>query len=135
MKTLLKAPQTKEYVDLTLSFENDKQEDVPGPPVRYYFQFCLAQITIDTGIYGYVDCITFSFVCYQYTRTCTINKSYLLSQQTANQKKLSEKTKIEFNNIKKGHQNEQSIALRLVYYTHTHTHIKCTIIYYVSSEL
>ena len=37
MKTLLKAPQTKEYVDLTLSFENDKQEDVPGPPVRYYF--------------------------------------------------------------------------------------------------
>ena len=36
MKSLLKLPPGKNYVDLTLSFENQQQEDIPGPPVRYY---------------------------------------------------------------------------------------------------
>ena len=26
----------KPYVDLTVSFSNDKDEDIPGPPIRYF---------------------------------------------------------------------------------------------------
>ena len=37
MKALLKPAPDKQYVDLTLCFENETGEDVPGPPVRYYF--------------------------------------------------------------------------------------------------
>lgn len=36
MTKLIKAPG-KAYVDLTVSFEGDGDEDLPGPPVRYYF--------------------------------------------------------------------------------------------------
>lgn len=36
MTKLIKAPG-KAYVDLTVSFESDGDEDLPGPPVRYYF--------------------------------------------------------------------------------------------------
>ena len=36
MVQLLKAG-TKPYVDLTVSFSNDSGEDVPGPPIRYFF--------------------------------------------------------------------------------------------------
>lgn len=35
MAQLLKAGN-KQYVDLTVSFTNDKDEDVPGPPIRYF---------------------------------------------------------------------------------------------------
>ena len=38
MKSLLKPSPDRQYVDLTLSFENEQGEDVPGPPVHYYFQ-------------------------------------------------------------------------------------------------
>ena len=37
MKSLLKPSLNRQYVDLTLSFENEQAEDVPDPPVRYYF--------------------------------------------------------------------------------------------------
>ena len=37
MKSLLKPSSDRQYVDLTLSFENEQGEDVPGPPVCYYF--------------------------------------------------------------------------------------------------
>ena len=37
MKSLLKPSPDRQYVDLTLSFENEQREDVPGPPVHYYF--------------------------------------------------------------------------------------------------
>lgn len=36
MTKLIKAPN-KAYVDLTVSFEGDGDDDLPGPPVRYYF--------------------------------------------------------------------------------------------------
>ena len=36
MEALLKSGG-RPYLDLTLSFEDSKQEDIPGPPVRYYF--------------------------------------------------------------------------------------------------
>lgn len=36
MTKLIKAPG-KAYVDLTVSFEGDGDDDLPGPPVRYYF--------------------------------------------------------------------------------------------------
>ena len=37
MVQLLKPGPTKQYVDLTVSFENEEGEDIPGPPIRYYF--------------------------------------------------------------------------------------------------
>ncbi|XP_051822587.1 ubiquitin-like modifier-activating enzyme 6 [Antechinus flavipes] len=39
MHKLVKPSSEKKYVDLTVSFapENDGDEDLPGPPVRYYF--------------------------------------------------------------------------------------------------
>ena len=36
MTKLIKA-SGKAYVDLTVSFEGDGEEDLPGPPLRYYF--------------------------------------------------------------------------------------------------
>lgn len=36
MTKLIKAPN-KAYVDLTVSFEGEGDDDLPGPPVRYYF--------------------------------------------------------------------------------------------------
>lgn len=36
MTKLIKAPG-KAYVDLTVSFEGNEEDDLPGPPVRYYF--------------------------------------------------------------------------------------------------
>ena len=36
MVQLLKAGD-KPYVDLTVSFSNEQDEDVPGPPIRYIF--------------------------------------------------------------------------------------------------
>ncbi|XP_015766357.1 PREDICTED: ubiquitin-like modifier-activating enzyme 6 [Acropora digitifera] len=35
--TKLIKPSGKHYVDLTVSFEGDEEDDLPGPPVRYYF--------------------------------------------------------------------------------------------------
>ena len=35
--TKLIKPSGKDYVDLTVSFEGDEKDDLPGPPVRYYF--------------------------------------------------------------------------------------------------
>ncbi|XP_074626524.1 ubiquitin-like modifier-activating enzyme 6 [Acropora palmata] len=35
--TKLIKPSGKDYVDLTVSFEGDEEDDLPGPPVRYYF--------------------------------------------------------------------------------------------------
>lgn len=39
MQKLVKPVVNKKYVDLTVSFapEIDGEEDLPGPPVRYYF--------------------------------------------------------------------------------------------------
>ncbi|XP_071116037.1 ubiquitin-like modifier-activating enzyme 6 [Haliotis cracherodii] len=37
MVKLLKPSATQKYVDLVVSFDDDNDEDVPGPPVRYYF--------------------------------------------------------------------------------------------------
>ncbi|XP_061762879.1 ubiquitin-like modifier-activating enzyme 6 [Nerophis ophidion] len=39
MQKLIKPTAGRQYVDLTVSFapENDTDEDLPGPPVRYYF--------------------------------------------------------------------------------------------------
>lgn len=39
MQKLVKPSADKKYVDLTVSFapETDGDEDLPGPPVRYYF--------------------------------------------------------------------------------------------------
>ncbi|XP_012944645.1 ubiquitin-like modifier-activating enzyme 6 [Aplysia californica] len=37
MTKLLKPVAGQQYVDLVVSFEGDNDEDVPGPPVRYYF--------------------------------------------------------------------------------------------------
>ncbi|XP_002733723.2 ubiquitin-like modifier-activating enzyme 6 [Saccoglossus kowalevskii] len=37
MIKLLKPTPKQEYVDLTVAFESSQGEDVPGPPVRYYF--------------------------------------------------------------------------------------------------
>ncbi|BFY97150.1 hypothetical protein BsWGS_00190 [Bradybaena similaris] len=37
MNDLLKPTPGQKYVDLIVSFDNDDGEDVPGPPVRYYF--------------------------------------------------------------------------------------------------
>lgn len=39
MQKLVKPAANKKYVDLTVSFapETDGEEDLPGPPVRYYF--------------------------------------------------------------------------------------------------
>lgn len=39
MQKLVKPSADKKYVDLTVSFapEADGEEDLPGPPVRYYF--------------------------------------------------------------------------------------------------
>lgn len=39
MQKLVKPSADKKYVDLTVSFapETDGEEDLPGPPVRYYF--------------------------------------------------------------------------------------------------
>lgn len=37
MNDLLKPSPGQKYVDLIVSFDNDDGEDVPGPPVRYYF--------------------------------------------------------------------------------------------------
>ena len=39
MISLLKPPAGQLYVDLTVSFtsEEENEEDVPGPPIRYYF--------------------------------------------------------------------------------------------------
>ena len=36
MMKLLKPAPGIEYVDLTVSFENEQGEDVPGPPIRYF---------------------------------------------------------------------------------------------------
>ena len=38
MVSLIKPGVDKKYVDLTLSFENEKGEDIPGPPVRFFFR-------------------------------------------------------------------------------------------------
>ncbi|XP_067886540.1 ubiquitin-like modifier-activating enzyme 6 isoform X2 [Heterodontus francisci] len=40
MQKLVKPASDKKYVDLTVSFapESDGEEDLPGPPVRYYFR-------------------------------------------------------------------------------------------------
>lgn len=38
MDKLLKASPEKEYLDLIISFEGGNGEEVPGPPVRYYFK-------------------------------------------------------------------------------------------------
>lgn len=39
MHKLVKPSTEKKYVDLTVSFapDTDGDEDLPGPPVRYYF--------------------------------------------------------------------------------------------------
>ena len=37
MLNLLKPGPNQQYVDLTVSFENEQEEDKPGPPIRYYF--------------------------------------------------------------------------------------------------
>lgn len=39
MQKLIKPSVDRRYVDLTVSFapEADGDEDLPGPPVRYYF--------------------------------------------------------------------------------------------------
>ena len=37
MLNLLKPGPNQQYVDLTVSFENEQEEDTPGPPIRYYF--------------------------------------------------------------------------------------------------
>lgn len=37
MVQLLK-PGSKPYVDLTVSFDVGQGDDVPGPPIRYFFQ-------------------------------------------------------------------------------------------------
>ncbi|XP_074650739.1 ubiquitin-like modifier-activating enzyme 6 [Tubulanus polymorphus] len=37
MVKLLKPTRDKKYMDLIVSLETDSHEDVPGPPVRYYF--------------------------------------------------------------------------------------------------
>ena len=37
MTKLIKDSSGKAYVDLTVSFEGDGDDDLPGPPVRYYF--------------------------------------------------------------------------------------------------
>ncbi|CAG5125849.1 unnamed protein product [Candidula unifasciata] len=37
MKDLLKPSPGQKYTDLIVSFDNDDGDDVPGPPVRYYF--------------------------------------------------------------------------------------------------
>ena len=39
MVQLLKPGPDKKYVDLTVAFESEQGEDIPGPPVRYYFQW------------------------------------------------------------------------------------------------
>lgn len=36
MKLVNPAPESK-YVDLIVSFEGEDEDDLPGPPVRYYF--------------------------------------------------------------------------------------------------
>ena len=36
MLKLLKVPTGKAYVDLIVSFEGTDEEDIPGPPVRYF---------------------------------------------------------------------------------------------------
>ncbi|CAL1537293.1 unnamed protein product [Lymnaea stagnalis] len=38
MTTLLKSVPDQKYVDLVVSFDGDNGDDVPGPPVRYFFQ-------------------------------------------------------------------------------------------------
>lgn len=40
MQKLVKPTVDRKYVDLTVSFaaESDGDEDLPGPPVRYYFR-------------------------------------------------------------------------------------------------
>lgn len=39
MQKLIRPSADRRYVDLTVSFapESDGDEDLPGPPVRYYF--------------------------------------------------------------------------------------------------
>lgn len=37
MTGLLKPIPGQKYVDLVVSFDGDDGEDVPGPPVRYFF--------------------------------------------------------------------------------------------------
>lgn len=41
MHKLVKPSTEKKYVDLTVSFasDTDGDEDLPGPPVRYYFTY------------------------------------------------------------------------------------------------
>jgi len=37
MLKLLKPSPNQQYVDLTVSFENEQGDDVLGPPIRFYF--------------------------------------------------------------------------------------------------
>jgi ubiquitin-activating enzyme E1-like protein 2 len=37
MLKLIKCQPERKYVDLIVSFEDATNEDIPGPPVRYFF--------------------------------------------------------------------------------------------------